>query len=81
MARRCAGSTWGVFADATASFEVLATGAPEQYAWTTDGQTTTLADTIAVTVNRTAGGSTAQAVVHLAAVGRRYGWLTDCTRG
>jgi hypothetical protein len=53
--------------------------APPAASGTPDNQTTTVPATTSVLVNVTSGGRTGQQTVHLAKVGNRFSWFTDCT--
>jgi hypothetical protein len=64
--------------DPTAAFNVKRVDAPAPYDYRTDTRSTTVAETTAVTVDRTRQGQTAQLTVHVTLVDARFRWFTDC---
>ena len=60
--------------------DVVSVGPPEAWDWVTDGVTTTIPDTIPVTVRRIGddGTTLVEAVIHLADVEGEIRWFTDC---
>lgn len=65
--------------DETTRLDVVRSEGSGDFAWATDGQTTTIPDTLSVVVNRVAHGETAQVTVHITRIAGRYTWFTDCT--
>lgn len=63
-----------------ASAEVLSTEpATAPWSWTTDGQTTAVADALGLRLRRTEDGSTVtESDAHIALVGDEVRWFTDC---
>lgn len=69
-------------ADPTSTFDVVGIDHTGPWDYTSDGQTTTIADTTFVLTNRTVHAQPTQQVqVHVAAVGGQQRWFTDCTPG
>jgi hypothetical protein len=64
--------------DETAAFDVIEVGEPEDYDYVSEGETTTVPDTVTVTVDATRDGATSTEEVHLAADGKRLTWFTRC---
>jgi hypothetical protein len=60
-------------------FTVVEVRAPTTYAWTTDGQTTDVANTNDVVVTQVTPSASTTRVVHIALVGKTWRWFTDCT--
>jgi hypothetical protein len=65
--------------DPTSTFAVVRIDHTGPWDYTTDGKTTTIADTVFVVVDRTAEGQTEQVTAHVATVDHQYRWFTDCT--
>lgn len=69
-------------ADPTSTFAVVKVDHTGPWDYTSDGQTTTIADTVFVVANRVAHGQEqAQVDVHVAPVHGKQRWFTDCTPG
>lgn len=64
--------------DRTAAFTVLKVSEPANYDWTTDGLTTTVPNTLTVTVRRTSNGQQSQADVHITEVDGKFTYYADC---
>jgi hypothetical protein len=75
----CRGFLMGL-KDPTAKIVVQRVGPPAKYAYTSDGETTTVANTRAVTVKRTSLSQSAIQTEHIAlsADGTHYTWFTSC---
>jgi len=68
--------------DPTSTFDVVGIDHTGPWDYTSDGQTTTIADTTFVLTNRTVRAQPTQQVeVHVAAVDGQQRWFTDCTPG
>ena len=69
-------------ADPTSTFAEVRVDHTGSWDYTSDGQTTTIADTVFVVANRVAHGQEQQQVdVHVAPVHGDQRWFTDCTPG
>jgi hypothetical protein len=69
-------------ADPTSQFEIVRIDHTGAWDYTSDGKTTTIADTVFVVTNRVALGQEQQQVdVHVAPVDGTQRWFTDCTPG
>jgi hypothetical protein len=64
--------------DAAAKFEVISVSEPATYAWTTDGLTTDIPDTLTVQVTRTSSQGTTTQDVHITPIDGTFRWFTDC---
>jgi hypothetical protein len=68
--------------DPTSTFAVVKVDHTGPWDYTSDGRTTTIADTVFVVANRVAQGQEqAQVEVHVAPVHGEQRWFTDCTPG
>ena len=65
--------------DATARFTVTSVGAPAPFDYTAGGKTTTVPDAFEVEVDWLRHGEPIHTTLHLAPVGERLAWFTDCS--
>lgn len=65
--------------DTSAKFEVISVAPASDYAYTSNGKTTVVPNTFAVTVNHTQNGQTQQQVIHVAKNSDgSYSWFAKC---
>jgi hypothetical protein len=68
--------------DPTSTFKVVSVDHTGPWDYTSDGETTSIADTVFVVTKRVANGKPEQqVVVHVAPVDGKQHWFTDCTPG
>jgi hypothetical protein len=68
--------------DPTSTFDVVGIDHTGPWDYTSDGQTTTIPNTVFVLTNRTVHAQPAQQIqVHIAPVDGQQRWFTDCTPG
>jgi hypothetical protein len=65
-------------ADETISIIVVSVGAPEAWAYETDGRSTPIEDAIPVEADMTIQGEAGRRILHLAVVDGSLRWFTDC---
>jgi hypothetical protein len=64
--------------DPTRKLVVLDVGAPGPFTYASDGASTTVPATQAVTVRETAHGATSRQIIHIARHGKQFTWFTTC---
>ncbi len=65
--------------DTSAKFDVISVAPASDYAYTSNGKTTVVPDTFAVTVNHTQNGQPQQQIIHVAKnIDGSYSWFAKC---